>query len=292
MPAHPTAAEVAAFAAAVAAMLLDSPTPDRWRADEPTDDRTDEVERRLDEIGWFALADEPDAAAFAGPVGVELGKSLAPVSAVDRLLGSAVAVSADTADWAAQPLLARYAGSGDSVLCCTPDGVFEATVDGPLVPYVDAWAITELRGVATIPVAVPDERWALWIAASTGYLAGVVTRAYENTLEHARNRIAFGEPLTAIDAVQAKLADTRMIAEGLQLAAADTASPDVLRYSGQAAGQALARCHQIVGAIGFTLEYPLQRYSRRAAALASWNEVIVAALTARIGEPDTELIGI
>jgi alkylation response protein AidB-like acyl-CoA dehydrogenase len=39
-------------------------------------------------------------------------------------------------------------------------------------------------------------------------------------------------------------------------------------------------CHQILGGLGFTLEYPLQRYSRRTEALRAWTPAVVSALAA------------
>jgi butyryl-CoA dehydrogenase len=42
--------------------------------------------------------------------------------------------------------------------------------------------------------------------------------------------------------------------------------------------EACAACQQVTGAIGFTLEYPLQRYTQRARGLAAWNDALLEEL--------------
>jgi len=52
-------------------------------------------------------------------------------------------------------------------------------------------------------------------------------------------------------------------------------SPAALAHAGAAAVEITASCQQLVGAIGFTLEFPLQRAYRRARALALWADALL-----------------
>jgi alkylation response protein AidB-like acyl-CoA dehydrogenase len=55
------------------------------------------------------------------------------------------------------------------------------------------------------------------------------------------------------------------------------ASPDAdaVAHAGPAIAQACAACQQVTGAIGYTLEYPLHRYTQRARSLAAWNDALL-----------------
>ena len=76
----------------------------------------------------------------------------------------------------------------------------------------------------------------------------------------------------------AKILDT---ADRVCLACHVRPDADALAHAGPAVAQACAACHQVTGAIGFTLEYPLHRYTQRARALATWNDALLEALIQR-----------
>jgi alkylation response protein AidB-like acyl-CoA dehydrogenase len=97
-------------------------------------------------------------------------------------------------------------------------------------------------------------------------------------LEYARHREAFGKALTELDTVQQRLAEAATRTSGLLLLAEQVADADGLAYGGPAACAVLAECHQVLGAIGYTLEYPLQRYSRRARAIQLWADAWIGAI--------------
>lgn len=275
-------AEVAAFAASIATLLQKHPTSDIWAPTSPTDDRSDEVTRELRKVGWFDLGNDPQITGFVAAAARELGRALAPVSLIDNVLPAPLAVNGDKTDesWA----LSRYADDSDAVLYCSRRGVaLSAARDSQPVAYVDSWAVQQFsagpQAGDMLDSADARDAWCTWIAAMIGYLAGLAAGGYECALAHVQTRIAFGEPLIRIESVANKMADARMTADGLQHIVVEPPSVDALRHASVATRQALALCHQVVGAIGFTLEFPLQRYSRRANALASWNAVIVDALT-------------
>ena len=116
-----------------------------------------------------------------------------------------------------------------------------------------------------------------WWAASTGYLAGLAEEALRLALEHARSRTAFGGPLAALEPVQQMLADAATLVDGLTLLGADSPGPDALAHAGEATEHAVAICMQVTGALGFTLEFPLQRAYRRSRAARVWADGVLLA---------------
>jgi acyl-CoA dehydrogenase len=110
-------------------------------------------------------------------------------------------------------------------------------------------------------------------------MAGVGEQVLAMTLQYARDRKQFGKPLAAFQAIQHNLA----IAAGQVVAmrgAADMAAEafangDTLPVAvakarcGEAAGALAAIAHQIHGALGFTREHSLHRFTKR---LWAWRE--------------------
>ena len=116
---------------------------------------------------------------------------------------------------------------------------------------------------------------ASWTAASVGYLAGLGEGALEMTIAYVRQRRAFGTTLAALAPVQQLLAGAATAVAGVSLLAGTTPDGNALAHAGAAVAEACAACHQVTGAIGFTLEYPLHRYTQRARALAVWNDALL-----------------
>ncbi|MEU3191612.1 acyl-CoA dehydrogenase family protein [Streptomyces sp. NPDC006992] len=254
-------AEADAFAATLGQVLADHAVPDVWRPGTPADDRTPALNGALAAIGWAELVADPEALPFLGPAAVELGCGLAPLNEVDLILGGS-------------PLhqgLARY--PAERVVERTREGLREHRVlTATPVAYGDCLAVhtveTEPTGASVEPTAE-----SAWLRAQTGYLAGLAAGALDLAVEHVTQRPAFGTTLSGLEGVQLRLADAAAAAEGLRgLVAQDDCGHAALAYAGRAAETVVSQCHQVVGAIGFTLEFPLHRYSRRARVLAAWNE--------------------
>ncbi len=106
---------------------------------------------------------------------------------------------------------------------------------------------------------------------------GGVERLVERTVAYARNRIAFGRPIGAFQAVQHRLVDHTIRVRGMALAVTEAAgrlaagAPDAERHVAIAelavttgAVHVLHDLLQLTGAIGFTWEYGLHLYERRA----------------------------
>ena len=69
--------------------------------------------------------------------------------------------------------------------------------------------------------------------------------------------------------------DAATVTEGLKLLIHDEPGADELAYAGPAAVRAVAGCQQLTGALGFTLEFPLQRAYRRVRASYAWSEAVL-----------------
>ncbi len=262
--------ETRAFAESVAAAISRTlPEPPVWHPGQTGDDRCPELTAALERSGWLSLATDPDLLAFAGPGALELGRALAPVCEIDALLGGSPLVGD----------LVRYHDDSRHVVRFGADGLSLIRVTRSQArPYGDAIGVHNvLEGVAERRLRAPEARTrtAAWVAASVGYLAGLGERALALTVDYARDRRAFGTTLAALAPVQQLLADVATTARGLRLLAMDCPGVDALAYSGPALCRATASCQQVVGAIGYTLEFPLQRIYRRARALTLWADAVL-----------------
>ena len=101
-------------------------------------------------------------------------------------------------------------------------------------------------------------------------VAGALERVRDLTVAYAREREQFGQPLNRFQAIQQELAELAgMVA--LAGAAVDQAveDPSAKRVAvakvvaGEAAGRVATLAHQVHGAIGFTYEHQLHRFTTR-----------------------------
>lgn len=226
----------------------------------------------LDQLGWGTLAKDGGLLVYAGLGAVELGRRLAPLHHVDGLLGgSPMAGDLVRSLGAERAALGHQRGAVVRRVVTRSEPV--ASADG-----LDVHRVLELGEPA--PIGIEDWRTAsrVWMAATVGYLAGLGQGALELTVEYVRQRGAFGTTLAALAPVQQLLADAATSVRGVQLLAGEQPGCDALAHAGVAVAEACAACHQVTGAIGFTLEYPLHRYTQRARALATWNDALLEEL--------------
>jgi 3-oxo-4-pregnene-20-carboxyl-CoA dehydrogenase alpha subunit len=275
-PATERAHEAERFAETVAAAVARHPTPDRWRPGAAVSDAVPELEAALAGAGWEELGDDPDLIGFVAPAAAALGSGFATLCPVDRLLGGALCVGGP-----AGRRLVRYA-EGAGMLVTPRGGHLELAAAERLtpLPYADSMgvaSVAEERPRDAVEGPVAERRVRAWIAASLGYLAGICEAALRLALEHTRARVAFGRPLAALEPVQQSLAGAATLVEGLTLLSADVPGADELAYAGDAAVRALADCQQLTGALGFTLEFPMQRAYRRVRASRAWSEAVLDA---------------
>ena len=149
--------------------------------------------------------------------------------------------------------------------------------------------LTGDRRAKSLPIDLPVALYATLIAAS---LSGAMQSINAMTFEYANTRKQFGRTIGAFQAIQhmaAKMAEEAAATEAaVTVAARDLAGPNPLwaaavakGRASEAAGKIAASAHQIHGAIGFTREHTLHRYTRRlwawrdrAGSETHWYEVI------------------
>jgi hypothetical protein len=255
------------FADSVAGVAGSFRGEDSWRPGSVESDTQPALLARLDALGWTELAVNPELAEVVGPAAFELGRTLAPLDTIDLLLGGALTVQG----------FSRYATEGAALA-----ELRGSTIVLSRAEELEALAYSDAIGAARVvrhspagEAGEPATRRTAWVSANVGYLAGALGYGLELTLGHTKARIAFGRPLAALDTVQQQLAQVATAADGLRLLSLGRADDAALAHAAVAAPEGLAACQQLTGAIGFTLEYPLQRALRRARSMRSWLEAIV-----------------
>jgi hypothetical protein len=219
-------------------------------------------------VDWAEDAGDAELIEFAALGAVELGRQGAPLHSVDRLLGGS-------------PLF------GDLVRCLVPDRTALVLEDGPALRDVitaepvpsadglDVHRVAQLGPAAAIERSEWETARQAWLAAGVGYLAGVGQAALDLTVAYVRDRDAFGTTLAGLAPVQQLLADAATAVRGVTLVASADPGAEALAHAGPAISGACAACQQVTGAIGYTLEYPLHRFTQRARALSVWNESLL-----------------
>jgi hypothetical protein len=242
--------------------------PEPWRPGRHQDDSSAALSAALEELGWLELAGDAALAPLAGPAGVELGRRLAPLRDVDALLGGSLLVAG----------LIRY-GGGHRAVELGPGGVVRRRiVRSEARPYSDSVGVRAALALGPRREMDADEaavRTAAWTAATVGYAAGLGEWALEQAVDYARSRRAFGATLAALAPVQQSLADAATAVRGMRLLADADPGPAALAHAAPAISAVTASCQQVTGAIGFTLEFPLQRAFRRARTLQLWAEPLL-----------------
>lgn len=152
------------------------------------------------------------------------------------------------------------------------------------LPYAEDGAglvdIASLTPIKSAQTTVSSQRYkALGAMARAAAMAGALQSVLEITLEYTSEREQFGRPLAKFQAIQHHLSDmaceTAAAAAAVELArdaiAGDPQIGDKTRNEiavakircGEAASKVAASAHQAHGAMGFTYEYALGRFTRR-----------------------------
>lgn len=140
--------------------------------------------------------------------------------------------------------------------------------------YALAFESVSCEPVAAHPTALPRalDRGAV---ATLAYLAGACERVLEMSVAHARMREQFGRPIGSFQAIAHRCVDMRSDVDALRVLvhqaawclaageAADVAVASALAYGLEAVRRILRHAHQVHGAIGFSMEYDLQLFTRR-----------------------------
>jgi Acyl-CoA dehydrogenase, C-terminal domain len=274
------------------------------------------LDAALDAMGW------PDALAAAPRDAVALlfehqGAANAASSALDRVVVAGLGLGPDLG--VVLPPLGRWsppgtvADGGLAVAGLAMSGL--AGRDRAVVVAGDAAVVVATSGLALRAIAGLDPRlglsavsgervgavaapaavaWADAVAAGQRALAHELVGASRAMLElartHALERVQFGRPIAAFQAVRHRLAEALVAieaADGALAAAWDDPSPFAAALAKALAGRGartVARhAQQVLAGIGFTTEHPLHRYVRRVLVL---DRLLgdARSLTRRLGE--------
>jgi len=222
----------------------------------------------LEELGWRdALA--ADWRAAVSTLFELQGRANATSSALDAVMTGALGVDGPVAlpplGSCDQP---RARGLGTFAFAnSAPDGVTVRPVAG-----IDpALGLVEVTGA--LP-ASPASAWPTALAAGQVALAhelvGAARAMLQLAREHAVERIQFGRPIAAFQAVRHRLAEALVAVEAAD-AALDAAwefeSPMnaalAKAIAGRGARTVARHCQQVLAGIGFTADHPFHRYLRR-----------------------------
>lgn len=256
--------EVDTFAYSIGQVSRGHGHVDRWAPGRAVSDHDDELTGALQRLGWFDLAGEGEhGLAFLGAGAVELGRVVSPFIDVLAVLGGSPSGGG----------LAMYGDALGVVATVRQDDLSLTKVtDSQPINFADSLDVHAVRRTsAPWQPDNPHMRVAAWETATFGYLAGLAAGAVSDAIEHARSREAYGGTLGEIETVQQRLADAATVTEALSVSAREGGTGvSALAYAAATTASVMAHCHQVVGAIGFTLEYPMQRYSRRVRAIAAF----------------------
>ena len=150
--------------------------------------------------------------------------------------------------------------------------------------------LDQVRVAAVERIGAPGSGWATWdgvmldgaIVAAAQAIGGAA-RALDMTVNYAKERKQFDKPLGAFQAISHYLADAATTVEGGQTLVYEAAwarangkpverlAPMAKLFACQTYRDVTAMCQQVWGGVGFTLEYDIQLYFRRAKQLQlSW----------------------
>ncbi len=170
----------------------------------------------------------------------------------------------------------RFVASAKTVLIAEGDRLSAAVVspdDVEAVESIFAYPLGRLkRTVAATPLssaeAAETRKWLRVALASEA--AGLMQAAIDSTVEHLSARKQFGRPLGTFQALRHRMAECAVLAGGvkwLALKAASTAAEGDAALAAFHAQESATRVtydlHQMLGAMGMTLEHPLHLWTYR-----------------------------
>jgi alkylation response protein AidB-like acyl-CoA dehydrogenase len=203
----------------------------------------------------------------------------------DRLLGGAVG----TVAWnpGGEAVLVPYAPVADVVVVGSPGGLVAHDLTAGERPRAEpAMDLTRCVGwmradrPGGVEIGGPEEAEDLLdrgVVATSAESLGAAQWALEASVEHAKQRVQFGQPIGSFQAVKHRCADMLVDVEGMRstvyhaawsIAAADpdrsVAASTAKVWCADAARRTMASALQVHGGIGFTWEHDLHLYLKRA----------------------------
>ena len=245
-----------------------------------------QLEQELDEGGYFDIAQVP-----------ELG-TVAAAIAVDRL--ARLPYTAEIAlSMLVRPQLAggelprpfaviengrpgRFVASAKTLILIDGDQIgiaHPAAGEVESVQSLYAYPMGRLKASPKISALSADEAANVrkWLrVALAAEASGLLHAAIASTVEHISVRKQFGRPLGTFQALRHRMAECAVVAGGVRLLALKAAwSADdgdaalAASHAQDSAGRVIYDTHQMLGAMGMTLEHPLHLWTYRLKALMS-----------------------
>ena len=207
-----------------------------------------ELDRALIELGWLDMLDEMPESAI--PLVFRL---LGETGAHAPVLNDVVLHAAGREPGGSVPLL--YAGRS---------WVLWERTDSAGSALDEQLPIHRVAQGGSIPLAAGRRALGWWLVGISRVMLSLSRR-------HALDRLQFGRPVAAFQAIRHRLAETLVAVEGaeatLHVASAesgDLAAVLAKAAAGEAALTAARHCQQVLGGVGFTAEHELHRHVKRA----------------------------
>ena len=249
------------------------------------------VTEHLAAVAYLARVLQPDDARLASAVA---GRLVVTLAHLDKPGAPVTATPADSgqAELTGSKMLVPYArgathvivvtgtgtGQGYCWLDITSPGVTLAPIDSvsrnqQCLLQLDAAPAEQLGDQGGDPASDLIE---LYTLGSDAFAVGLMGRMLEMSLVYVQDRVQFGQPIGRFQAVQHRCADMAVACSGAQsllykaawlLSTGKPAEETLLMchaYGRDAAAIVLGQAHQVHGAMGFMMEYPLHQFSRRA----------------------------
>lgn len=271
---------------AVATLLHRHAGPERMRSlggDQPGYDH--DLDRELQSSGFASCFQNPDTGPLEAALVVEaVAESLGVVS----VAASCLVAPATLQETPAGPIAilpagrrgpARFLADAGTVLVLGGEEVqrIDDHCDGERVASAYGYPMGRLgTGTTTSLTGVlPDRVLAWWRVGLAIELSGTMRAALHRSLTYTTERHQFGRAIASFQAVQHRLAECTVLAEGsrwLALEAAWNAAPTeaaavALTHATTAARRIMQESHQLAGAMGFTKEFDLHLWTMRIPAL-------------------------
>ena len=242
------------------------------------------LDEALTEAGFFDIAAVPELGPVTAAVAVE---QLARLPWTTEIALSMLVGPQLDGDWA-RPFAviengrpSRFAASAKTWIVIDGDQVSIGPASDEVEPVESLFAypmarLTQAPGFAALPDDQARTIRRLLRVALAAEVAGLMQGAIDSTVEHLSVRKQFGRPLGSFQALRHRMAECAVLAGGVRHLALKAA------WSGDDGDAALAALHaqdsatrliydvhQMLGAMGMTLEHPLHLWTYRMKALLS-----------------------
>jgi hypothetical protein len=244
-----------------------------------------ELDKELEEGQYFDIAQVPELGSLCAAMAVE---RLARVPFAAEVALSMLVRPQLSGEWP-RPLAVidngrrgRFVATARTLLIIEGDRIGlarPAANDLEPVESLFAYPMGRWKGGAQTTQLSPEDAANLrkWLrVALASEASGLAHAAVASAVDHLTQRKQFGRPLGAFQALRHRMAECAVLAGGvrwLALKAADTADPGDAALAALHAQESATRIaydlHQMLGAMGMTLEHPLHLWTYRLKALLS-----------------------